>query len=179
MHKPLVSGVVLLALGACGPLLADDTGAEPRCDPWEQVCEVSLHPSWETRTVLELRTARMTLEPTDAPLEALGEGRLRASISRYLALQSEVDEPLVCLIPAHFAQLRDVPVDRTACECDALVGCWSNTVLFGLVGTEGTEFEGFGMLLETSEGELYRARVLTAESGSGESTLTIEYEAVM
>lgn len=179
MHKRLVNGVLLLTLGACGPVVADEPAAEPLCDPWAEVCEVSLHPSWEARSVLDLETARMTDEPTDEPAETLGEGQIRAGVSRYLALQSELDEPLVCLIPERFTSLRDVPVDSSVCNCEALVGCWGNTALFGLVGTDGAEFQEFGLLLKTSGGDLYRARILTASSGTDQSALTFEYEGVM
>jgi len=172
--------ILSLALAACGPAVAqDDSADETRCDPWAEVCEVSLLPNWDMRSVLALETGGVIVEPTDEPVQVQGDGHLRASVGRYLALQSGLDEPLLCLVPESFASLDDVPADASVCDCEALSGCWSRTVLFGLLGSGEADFNDTGLLLKTSAGDLYRARVLVADASFEQSMLTIEYEGVM
>ena len=104
---------------------------------------------------------------------------MRASLGRYLALQSDLDNPVICLLRENFPELGDVPTDAGTCDCRALTGCWNPTVLFGLAGDPGVEFEGAGLLMKTEGGDLYRARVLVAGSSSDDGMLSIEYEGVM
>lgn len=180
MLKTTAGCILSLALAACGPAVAtDESPAEPHCDPWAEVCEVSLLPDWDARSVLDLELGSVSIEPTDEPAQELRDGHVRASLGRYLALQSELDDPLVCLLRDRYASLTDVPTDPSVCDCEALGGCWDHTALFGLLGTDGAEFEDAGLLLRTSGGDLYRARVLVADSSFEQSRLTIEYEGVM
>lgn len=179
MHERLVSSILLVTLAACGPVVDDGPTQEPLCDPWAEVCEVSLHPSVEARSVLDLETARMTDEPSDEPAETLGDGQVRASIGRYLALQSNLDEPLICVLRDRFERLSDISGDASVCDCSEGARCWDSTALFGLNGSDDVEFEGMGLMLRTSGGELYRGRVLVADSRLEPATLTFEYEGVM
>jgi len=180
MLKTTAGCIFSFALAACGPAVSsDESPAEPQCDPWAEVCEVSLLPNWDARSILDLEVASVTIEPTGEPAQTLGDGHLRASIGRYLVLQSELDEPLVCLLRESYTNLDDVPTDASGCDCEPLASCWDHTALFGLIGTDGAEFKDAGLLLKTSGGDLYRGRVLVANSSSEQSILTIEYEGVM
>ncbi|MBV1861865.1 MAG: hypothetical protein KUG77_25820 [Nannocystaceae bacterium] len=167
------------ALAACGPTVAAEESADdPGCDPWAEVCEVSLRPSWDVHSILDLELAQVIEEPREGTPEALGDGHVRASIGRYLALQSNLDDPGICVLPDAFAEVGDVPTDPSVCDCRALKGCWGSSTLFGLFGTPATESDA-GILLRTSDGELYRGRVLVADSETTPTTLTIEYKGVM
>lgn len=182
MLRTTVGCTVALVLTACGPAVAEnDARAEPQCDPWTTVCEVTMRPNWSTRAVLDLERAQVRVEPAEQPAGTLDNGSVRASVGRYLVLQSDLDERLVCLLPERFERLDDVPTDPSVCDCQTPARCWDHTALFGLAGSGAgdEEFSDAGLLLKTAGGDLYRARVLVADPASEHSTLTIEYEGVM
>ncbi|MGH1342712.1 MAG: hypothetical protein ACRBN8_14220 [Nannocystales bacterium] len=179
MNRTTGLSFLLVALTACGPAVeTEESVEEPGCDPWAEVCEVTLLPNWDEHAVLNLEHASVAVETPSHPPASLGEGRVRASIGRYLVLQSELDEPLVCLLSEPFEHLDDVPTDASICDCE-IGGCWDHTALFGLIGTGNADFANTGLLLRTSAGALYRGRVLVADSDHEQSILTIEYEGVM
>lgn len=180
MIRATQSAILTLALTACGPsVVPDPTGEESSCDPWVDVCEISLQPSIDTQVILELDNARITVDPTSDMSGVQEDGFVWASVSRYLVLQSQIELRGICLLPDTFATLADVPTDASVCDCDSGAGCWASTAYFGLVGQGEDEYVDAGLLLRSASGELYRGRVLFADPQLDPSTLTIEYQGVM
>lgn len=180
MLKRTAGSLLSLALLGCGPAVtAEESPGEPACDPWAEVCEVALLPSWAARSVLDLEVARINDAPSEQPAEPLGGGQVQATIGRYLALQSDLDQALVCLLPDRFERLDQVPSDASVCDCSEASACWGHTALFGLNGSDDVDFEGAGLMLKTSDGDLYRGRILVADSRLDPAMLIFEYEGVM
>ncbi len=164
-----------MGLSGCGPSVQDEaTQAGSACDPWAEVCSLTMEPV-SSAVGIDLAQAR-TME--EAPEDESGMDDVRCWLGRYLVLQAPQPDSL-CLLPGTYGALADVEVAPEACECDALEGCWEPVVYFGLANTPPGAFVGRAVLAKTEEGDLYRIRVLHDDSSLETPTLSIEYEGVM
>ncbi len=138
-----------------------------------------MYPTFGMYVLLDVEQAQTMAQDDEAGPLPLEDQFVRASIGRYLVLQSDADVPSVCLLPDAFESLSEVPTDASSCDCTERAGCWSSIAYLGLINAEPGEYTGAGFFLKANGGDLYRGRVIEAVASSEVSTLSIEYQRVM
>ncbi len=165
----------LTALFACGPSVDDEPPQdEPSCDPWEEVCTLSMSPALGESIGVDLAAA--STEDAGMPFY---DGGMACGLSRYLVLGTFESADQLCVLPEQVDALEDIDVTRCGTCSTQLTGCWTSTVYFSLWGEPAGDFVGRALAAKTADGELYRIRVLHEDASTQPAHLTIEYEGVM